>query len=465
MNAIGRARATPEAITTPGQLVRQMRQAHRLTLAELGKLTGYSAAQVSRYERGVSLMTDVAVLRRFAEALGIPPQAFGLATPQPQVRHGQATIPTTAYPSLPAHRVGRTRREDGDDPVRRRTLLTNLAVTAAAAASGRFLGGGAAQADKALLGEVLGAGLRDAMLGLGNTLGDPPPPEQLPAELLRAYSDFHTCRYSSLAVRLPRLIRAGHALSLSSGAADHYALLAQSYVVATRMLVKLDEQQLGWMAADRARQLAEAGGDVLTVAEAVRNLAVLARKAGWSEQAMSIALAAADDPSLRSAGRAGAAERGLLIQSAAYTAARSGDRKGMRQLTDEAAAIASELGGTTLLRDHGGGFSPVTVQLHLISAENSAGDPAAALSAARAIAPQSLPSVERRSRYYTDIAAAFAQLGRREDCVRALLTAEYHAPEETHARPAVRSLVSGLLVSGRTTSELRDLAARSGVLA
>ncbi|MER0241190.1 hypothetical protein AAHZ94_03960 [Streptomyces sp. HSW2009] len=49
--------------------------------------------------------------------------------------------------------------------------------------------------------------------------------------------------------------------------------------------------------------------------------------------------------------------------------------------------------------------------------------------------------------------------------VRALLAAEHHAPEETHARPAVKSLVSGLLVAGRTTTELRGLAARVGVLA
>lgn len=460
MDAIGRTEASPEAIVTPGELVRRVRQAQRLTLAQLGKLAGYSAAQVSRYERGISPMTDVAVLRCFAEALGIPHQALGLAPPRPKIRHGQATVPTTAYPCLPAHSVGGSQREDGEGSVRRRNVLANLAVTAAAAASSRFLGGGTAQANEALLGEVLVAGLRDAMLGLGGDLGDLSP-KQLPAELSRALSDFHACRYGNLAIRLPRLIRAGHALS--NGETDH-ALLSQSYVLATRMLVKLDEQQLGWMAADRARQLAEVGDDVLTVAEAARNLAVLARKAGWNDQAMSIALAAADEPRLRGAGRAGAAERGLLIQSAAYTAARSGDRKGMRQLTDEATAIALELGGT-MLRDHGGGFSPVTVQLHLISAENSAGDPAAALSAAHLIAPQSLPSVERRSRYYTDIAAAFAQLGRRDECVRALLNAEQQAPEETHARPAVKSLVSGLLVSGRTAPELRGLAARSGVLA
>ncbi|MFF4738274.1 hypothetical protein ACFY2W_20680 [Streptomyces sp. NPDC001262] len=136
----------------------------------------------------------------------------------------------------------------------------------------------------------------------------------------------------------------------------------------------------------------------------------------------------------------------------------------MRELTKEAAAIANEL-DRVQLRDHGGGFSPATVRLHLISAENSAGDPSAALAAAKAVVPGSLPSTERRARYYTDVATAFARWNRRDDCIRALLAAEHHAPEETHARPTVKSLVSGLLVSGRTTAELRGLAARVGVLA
>jgi hypothetical protein len=48
-------------------------------------------------------------------------------------------------------------------------------------------------------------------------------------------------------------------------------------------------------------------------------LAVLARKAGWHEQASSIALSAAASPLLAGTGTRLAAERGLLIQSAAYT--------------------------------------------------------------------------------------------------------------------------------------------------
>ncbi len=65
-----------------GAIVRMARTAQGMTLAELGKRTGYSAAQVSRYERGVASLTDIAVLRRFAAALAIMPEAFGLAAPQ-----------------------------------------------------------------------------------------------------------------------------------------------------------------------------------------------------------------------------------------------------------------------------------------------------------------------------------------------------------------------------------------------
>ena len=78
-----------------------------------------------------------------------------------------------------------------------------------------------------------------------------------------------------------------------------------------------------WSTAGTPGVLASGGGDPLAVGEAARNLAVLARKAGWHEQASSIALAAAASPLLADPGPRLAAERGLLIQSAAYTAARA----------------------------------------------------------------------------------------------------------------------------------------------
>lgn len=211
------------------------------------------------------------------------------------------------------------------------------------------------------------------MLGL-RTESVAVPATWIRAQLADALADFHMCRYRRLADRLPRLICHGHILAADGAESDH-TLLAEMYLLATRMLVKLDDQQLGWMAADRARTLADVGGNAFTAAEAARNLAVLARKAAWHSEAMAIALAAADHPALRD--------------------------------------------GT--------------------------------------------PAAERRARYYTDLAAAFGHWGRRDDCFRALLAAECHAPEEVHARPAVRALVYGLLLSGRTTPELRGLAARCGI--
>ena len=404
------------------------------------------------------------VLRRFARALAIPLGELGLAVTGPVGGPGRALA--AAASGVPSRLVPfRVAGEPGgrDDYVRRRQLLAALGAAAVGAAGSRVGGAVPVVTPRgAEVGELLVSQVRDAMLGLVAA------PARVSAGAVRggldgALADFRDSRYGRLSVTLPRLISAGHVLAAGGDSGQRDALLAGIYTLTTRMLIKLDDQQLGWMAADRARVLASGGGDPLAVGEAARNLAVLARKAGWHEQASSIALSAAASPLLAGPGARLAAERGLLIQSAAYTAARAGDRDGMRELTDEAASIAAQLGGRALLRDHGGGFSPATVELHRVSAENYAGDPGAAVAAALRIVPASLPTTERRARYWTDTARAYANWGRREDCVSALLSAEREAPEETHARPAVRDLVSGLLVTGRTGPELRGLAARCGI--
>jgi len=63
----------------PREAVRTARVRSGLTPAELGNRTGYSASQVSRYERSVTPLTNVTVLRRFASALAISPSELGRA--------------------------------------------------------------------------------------------------------------------------------------------------------------------------------------------------------------------------------------------------------------------------------------------------------------------------------------------------------------------------------------------------
>jgi transcriptional regulator with XRE-family HTH domain len=110
-----------------GAIVRSARMAQGLTLAELGERTGYSAAQVSRYERGIAQLTDIAVLRRFAGALAIAPQTFGLATaPVPAGQRPQATTSGSTSPVTDAEGDGR----DGEHPARRRLRPADPAATA-----------------------------------------------------------------------------------------------------------------------------------------------------------------------------------------------------------------------------------------------------------------------------------------------------------------------------------------------
>jgi transcriptional regulator with XRE-family HTH domain len=86
-----------------GAVVRAARVAQGLTLVELGRRTGYSAAQVSRYERGLAPLTDIAVLRRFAEALEIAPQVLGLA---PGTARADQPPPGTLRPGSGTGRAG-----------------------------------------------------------------------------------------------------------------------------------------------------------------------------------------------------------------------------------------------------------------------------------------------------------------------------------------------------------------------
>jgi transcriptional regulator with XRE-family HTH domain len=304
-----------------GELVRSARLARGWSQRKLGEELHYSASRVSRLELGVQPLADMQTLQLLSAVLGIAPVALGIA----------ATVTSES-------------RALEDDPVRRRQLLAHVAVSAAAAA---VPGTPAAARGPVNPGDLLVGRLRDAALGWG-----PPPkdssPDMLRAALSASVRDFDGCRYTRLADDLPQLLATGHAHAVDQDPQSS-ALLAEIYTLATRMLIKLDDQQLGWLYTDRAKALARAGDAPLVAGEAARNLAILARKAGWHEQASGIVLAAADHPSLKGDDPHLIAERGLLVMSAAYTAARDGDKAGMRELTDQAEAMAASLGGGVLL--------------------------------------------------------------------------------------------------------------------
>lgn len=453
----------PQDQRDAGAIVRITRQAQGLTLAELGRRAGFSASQVSRYERGHTSLTDTTVLRRFAIALELPPQVLGLL-PETTSRHQipirlQLVTRGAAAPMV----VREPQWEDGDDPVRRRELLTGAAGLAAVSALGLPSTARAARTPNpsgALEGLLYGHGLDGA---------DPASLADLRSATEKARGLFQAARYDQLSADLPHLIATAtatrnHAEGDERVAAE--ALLADAYIAASGLMVKANDDQLAWATADRAAQAAAASGDALILADARRSVATVMRRTGRPGPARALLVEAADD--IASAGNASPEQMsmyGTLLQVAAYTAAVDGDRAEAQGLIAEAENAAARLGRDANHRHTA--FGPTNVALYQVSIAQVLGDNGTAIAHAKSINPAVIPNAERRGRYWVDVARAWNQWGKAEQCYQALRSAEHAAPAEVRYRPPVRRMTKDLLRADRhgTLPGLRDFARRVGVSA
>ncbi|MCG0288059.1 helix-turn-helix domain-containing protein [Streptomyces sp. PSAA01] len=440
-----------------GAIVRLARRASDITLAQLGAAVGYTAASLSRMERGKQPMRDVQLLRQVAEYLDIPPDLLGLAP-----RHEQATSRGYVDERLPGTtKVGPHALfgEEGDDPVRRRKLLTGLA----GATSGAVLGPAPAAAQSPAR-PVL-AGLEDLLLHRQSSppLGTDPTPSTVFASVDASRRDFSACRYDALARGLPSRIALAQALGAEGHPRQAATPVADLYTVATRLCIKLGEDGLAAVTADRALTAALGGADALTVAEAHRMVSSAWRRQGHYARATDVAVTAAQQ--LAGDRTTDMAERlsvqGNLYATAAYTAAKQGDRHTAQALITEAQATAGRLGHDELLR--GTIFGPSQVLLHQISISYLLGDAGQAIEHARRIDTAALPTSERQARYWIDVARAFDQWGKPDRCYRALLAAERAAPQEVR-RGSVRTMAAGLMRHDRALPGVRTFAQRVGAL-
>lgn len=433
-----------------GAIVRLARRAADITLDEVGRQVGYTAASLSRMERGKQPMRDVLLLQNLAACLDIPPHLLGLSSRR------QRTVP---------ERTGATRvgghtplRDEGDDPVQRRKLLSGLA----GATAGAVLGPSAAA--HALAHPDL-SGLEDLLLHRqqGEPLASDPTVSAVTAAVDASRADFSACRYSALARLLPARIAVAQALGAQEHTVQATTAIAELYITATRLCIKLGEDGMAAVTADRALTAAFGGADALTVAEAHRMVSSAWRRQGHFARATDVAVTAAQqlttdrstDPTER------LSVQGNLYATAAYTAAKQGDRHSARALIAEAETTAGRLGRDALLR--GSVFGPSQVLLHQISVSHLLGDAGQAIEHARRVDPATLSTAERRARYWIDVARAFDQWGKPDRCYRALLAAEQAAPQEVR-RGSVQSMTAGLLRHDRVLPGVRAFAQRAGAV-
>jgi transcriptional regulator with XRE-family HTH domain len=422
----------------PGTVVRVARTALNWSQAELGRRCGYSASQVSRWETGRMPLRDLHLLRTLAGVLALPPAMFGLGN----------TAERASRPAVGArHKVvdqGTPLPAEEDDPVRRRTFFQLAALTGSTLAwpnTAVAADVNAADVDPAA---VLADHLGGVLLGPPRS-GEPAPIGVLTEILTAARQEFTSCRYLPLAARLPALITATEATAAQRADPHVQRVLAESYNLTTRALIKLEASGLEWLSADRALHAARTADDSPTLVEAQRLLASVARRAGHHDRAQVLTLAAASHLDLTGARPASEhlAMYATLHLSAAYAAARAGDRERTSDLLAEAQATANRM------TDHPDRHRALVANLvsHQVSAAYVLGDAGTALAHARSLPLAAIPTTERRARLLVDTAQAWAQWDKPDHAYRTLLTAERTAPGEVRTRNAVRRLVTDLMNS------------------
>ncbi|MGW2541699.1 helix-turn-helix domain-containing protein [Kitasatospora sp. NPDC001574] len=414
------------------------------TQLRLATEVGRGEDWMSLVERDMQQVKDLTLLRRFAEVLSVD-LAELITLPQPAAERARPR------PRKPASATLTSTSAAEEDDVRRRPFLT----LAAAALFAPAVGQQAAHADeKSSL-----ADLEDLLLYGTGRIPSPrrePSQETVATSLVTSRREFKAAQYDALARALPSRIAAAEMVGSAEERARNVARL---YNIAVRLCIKVGTNNLVAITADRALTAARLGGDPLITAEAQRMVSSSWRRQGSLARATDIVVVAAEDlladASVPETARL--ATRGDLYATAAYTAAKSGDRSYAHALIREAADSAAAASRSSGLLDGVQG-----VALHKLSVHYELGDAGRAIEMAATIDPAALPTAERQARFFTDVARAFDQWGKPEQCYRALLAAEEAAPQEVR-RGAVRDLATCLLRHDRKLPGVRNFAARAGV--
>ena len=411
----------------PGAIVRNARQAQGLTLAQLGQRTGYSASQVSRLERGVAALSDVAVLRLFADALAIPLHQFGLAAACTAIdRH--PPVVTVSDPD---------RTEEEADPMRRRTLLTAAGLSIPMHLIRRF---------------------EDALV-VPPAVSRHQGPAEIKQRLQSARHQYDTSALAGLMAGLPGLLVAARDMAERAGTQDGWALLAGCYDLATDTLNKVGQKSPARITAERSVLYADRSGDAVAMGASARARGMVLRTEGRHQAAAMVverAIHRLDATGLRTAAQTSTYIR--LLCASAYTASWAGDRDGALERIGEAERAAARLGG--IVGKPGTAMPFVT--LYRVDVHYALGDAGTALHVGRDLRTEMYSTPERRGRLHTDLARAWWQWGKPKETAHALLAAYEQAPSEVRDRPSIRKISEDLASLHPRVSGVRELAAAMG---
>jgi hypothetical protein len=336
-----------------------------------------------------------------------------------------------------------------EEPVRRRSFV-GLASTSLLSTVLDISADGSPP-DRSALVSVVAGHIGDARL---EPSGPPSDIATLTAAANQARRRYQACQYSEL-IRLlpPLLMRLNIASMLLDGEAKirAFVLCADAHHVAAGLLLKLDDQGLAYLAADRSMRAALASQDPVAIGSSARIVTHALMSGGHLAVAAATASSHATnlgrDVSIHTP--ESLSVYGSLLLRGAVAAAQHGRRATAHELLDEADGAAQRLDVDGNLRWTA--FGRTNVKLHRVNVAVTLGDAGTAVEVARGIDPSTITVAERKASLLIDISRAFLQWGRYENAYIALCAAEQAAHEEVAGRPSVHRLVRQLITSAPLT--------------
>src|SRR6266511_364027 len=293
---------------------------------------------------------------------------------------------------------------------------------------------------------------------------------ELEADLLSATRLRAQARYAAAAAALPGLITDLEVAAEANEGDDRnkaLGLLALAYGLAVATLVRYNEHDLAWVAADRGIYAAEPTGDPIERALSAYRLAHAFVGAGRLIEAVYLvesaleraAVSRRDSADLR-------ALCGALHLPLAVAQARKGDQARAQEALREAEGLSRGPDGRFQMAPDlqlATQFGPANVAAHQVSVAVDLGDAGQALVVAPRVDQAEL-SISRYSRHLIDVALAHNYRRDTPGMVTTLLDVEQLAPEQLSHFPLVREMLHAALrrERGPMNRHLHRLAERIG---
>ncbi|MFI6169683.1 helix-turn-helix domain-containing protein [Nocardia sp. NPDC051052] len=387
-----------------GARIRRARKAKNLSQAELGALVGRSESWLEKIENGRLALEKFSLIDRLAEVLAID-VAWLLGQPY--------------HPGEPAHNAGHSEVPTLRTALRRTSLIL----------SGHP--------------RIHAVGVPQSLSALRNSVN-------------RVTRRRQAANLLEVMLALPELVEALNTRALDTAGTPQrdvvYGLIVETGHIARMALNQLGYHDLAWTAVENAAIGAAIVDDPLLKACSAWDRCGVLLHTGSPSEVFTVAEAAMNDLAdlLKAPTPQVLSLYGALNLRCAVAASRRHDAGTAAQHLDEAQRVAARLGVDR--NDFQTVFGPGNVAIHATEIAVELDQPDIALARKGRFDLAAVPSKERHTSHYIDLARAYSQLSQDAVAVATLRQAAAIAPHYVYNHPLARGLVEHLLRRAQPTA-------------